>query len=79
MANFTDEEMELIAYYDKGKRKQDLIWSLKDMRKLLDQQETRLRRLSAVVLTKLETMGEDEYRQLNLLPYIDHLKEADVV
>ena len=79
MARFTDEEMELIAYYDKGKRKQDLICTLKDMRKLLDRQETRLRRLSAVVLTKLETMGEDEYRQLNLLPYIDHLKEADIV
>ena len=71
MITFTHDEINLMALYDTGTR-EGLISELSEMRKYLDENEKELRVLTDSVLTKLDSISDVEYGELDLIPEFDY-------
>ena len=67
MGTFTFEETNLLCIYNTGSRK-GLIEALIEMRGELSPEETELRELTDSALSKLKTMSDEEFAQLELYP-----------
>ena len=67
MRTFTFEETNLLCIYNTGSRK-GLIEALIEMRGELSPEETELRELTDSALSKLKTMSDEEFAQLELYP-----------
>ena len=63
----TNEEISLVAIYNKGNRK-ETIEELKEMKKYLDSDENELLKLTESAIAKLEVMTDKEYEVLDLYP-----------
>ena len=66
----TYEEMQLMAIYNTGTRK-DLLQALIDMQAYLSKEEQELNNLTASAISKLQEMSDDEYEALDLVPDFD--------
>ena len=66
----TYEEMQLMAIYNTGTRK-DLLQALIDMQAYLSKEEQELNNLTASAIRKLQEMSDDEYEALDLVPDFD--------
>lgn len=64
---FTNDEMNLMMLYSPGTR-EGLIAELTEMQKSLTGRDRNLRRWTALVLEKLNTMTDAEFDELDLLP-----------
>ena len=71
MITFTYDEINLMAIYDTGTR-DGLIAELSEMRRYLDENEKELQVLTDSVLTKLDSVSDDEYSELDLIPEFDY-------
>ena len=67
MRTFTFEETNLLCIYNTGSRT-GLIEALIEMRGELSPEETELRELTNSALSKLQTMSNEEFAQLELYP-----------
>lgn len=67
MGTFTFEETNLLCIYNTGSRT-GLIEALIEMRGELSPEETELRELTNSALSKLQTMSNEEFAQLELYP-----------
>ena len=67
MGTFTYEETNLLCIYNTGSRT-GLIEALIEMRGELSPEETELRELTNSALSKLQTMSNEEFAQLELYP-----------
>ena len=67
MRTFTFEETNLLCIYNTGSRT-GLIEALIEMRGELSPEETELRELTDSALSKLKTMSDEEFAQLELYP-----------
>lgn len=67
MGNFTFEEMNLLCIYNTGSRG-GLIEALTEMRGELSPEEAELRELTDSALSKLHTMSDTEFAELELFP-----------
>lgn len=67
MMHFTQDEINLMAIYNTGTRK-NLIEELTVMRKYLESDETELMELTDSVLAKLRAITDVEYETLELYP-----------
>ena len=67
MRTFTFEETNLLCIYNTGSRT-GLIEALIEMRGELSPEETELRELTDSALSKLQTMSNEEFAQLELYP-----------
>ena len=67
MRTFTFEETNLLCIYNTGSRT-GLIETLIEMRGELSPEETELRELTDSALSKLKTMRDEEFAQLELYP-----------
>lgn len=70
MNDFTFDEMNLMCIYNRGTRT-DLMSELKSMRKHLVPDETELLALTDSVLTKLGSISDEDFAQLELVPDFD--------
>ncbi|MDL2234647.1 transposon-transfer assisting family protein [Christensenellaceae bacterium OttesenSCG-928-L17] len=69
--DFTFEEMNLMSIYNSTGTRQGLISALREMSGYLESDETELRALTASALTKLESMSDDDFAALELMPDFD--------
>ena len=67
MQTINYEEQQLMSIYVHGTRL-ELIETLNDMRTYLDTDETELKVLTDSVITKLNTMTDEEFATLDLIP-----------
>ena len=67
MGTFTFEETNLLCIYNTGSRA-GLVDALNEMRGELSPEETELRELTDSALSKLQTMSNEEFAQLELYP-----------
>lgn len=67
MQTINYEEQQLMSIYVHGTRL-ELIETLNDMRTYLDTDETELKALTDSVITKLNTMTDEEFATLDLIP-----------
>ena len=67
MTNFTNDEMNLMCIYSRT----GLIQKLTEMKKYLERDEVQLLSLTESTLTKLATMTDEEFGQLELYPDFD--------
>ena len=67
MGTFTFEETNLLWIYNTGSRA-GLVEALTEMRGELSPEETELRELTNSALSKLQTMSNEEFAQLELYP-----------
>ena len=67
MGTFTFEETNLLCIYNTGSRT-GLIEALIEMRGELSPKETELRELTDSALSKLKTMSDEKFAQLELYP-----------
>ena len=70
MGNFTFEETNLLCIYNTGSRT-GLIEALSEMRGELSPEEAELRELTDSALSKLQSMSDVEFAQLEMLPDFD--------
>ena len=70
MRTFTFEETNLLCIYNTGSRT-GLVEALTEMRGELSPEETELRELTDSALSKLQTMSNEEFAQLELYPDFD--------
>ena len=70
MGNFTFEETNLLCIYNTGSRA-GLIEALTEMRGELSPEEAELRELTDSALSKLQTMSDAEFAELELYPDFD--------
>lgn len=71
MMNFTNDEMNLMCIYSAGSSRTDLMQKLTEMKKYLERDEVQLLSLTESTLTKLGTMTDEEFGQLELYPDFD--------
>lgn len=71
MTNFTNDEMNLMCIYSAGSSRTDLMQKLTEMKKYLERDEVQLLSLTESTLTKLGTMTDEEFGQLELYPDFD--------
>ncbi|MDL2300038.1 transposon-transfer assisting family protein [Clostridiaceae bacterium OttesenSCG-928-D20] len=69
--DFTFEEMNLMSIYNGTGTRQGLISALREMSGYLESDETELRALTASALKKLESMSDDDFAELELVPDFD--------
>lgn len=67
MQTITYEEQQLMSIYAHGTRL-ELIETLNDMRTYLDQDEQELKDLTDSAITKLNSMTDDDFEKLELIP-----------
>ena len=67
MRTFTFEETNLLCIYNTGSRT-GLVEALTEMRGELSPEETELRELTDSALSKLKTMSDEKFAQLELYP-----------
>ena len=70
MMNFTNDEMNLMCIYSAGSSRAGLM-KLTEMKKYLERDEVQLLSLTESTLTKLATMTDEEFGQLELYPDFD--------
>lgn len=69
MGNFTFEEMNLLCIYNTNTgSRTELIEALTEMRGELSPEEAELRELTDSALSKLHTMSDTEFAELELFP-----------
>lgn len=68
--NFSNDEMNLMCIYDTGDR-MGTLKALRDMRGELSADEAELCRLTDSAISKLETITDEEYRDIELYPDFD--------
>ena len=71
MMNFTNDEMNLMCIYSAGSNRTGLMQKLTEMKKYLERDEVQLLSLTESTLTKLATMTDEEFGQLELYPDFD--------
>ena len=71
MTKFTNDEMNLMCIYSAGSSRTDLMQKLTEMKKYLERDEVQLLSLTESTLTKLGTMTDEEFGQLELYPDFD--------
>ena len=71
MTNFTNDEMNLMCIYSAGSSRTDLMQKLTEMKNYLERDEVQLLSLTESTLTKLGTMTDEEFGQLELYPDFD--------
>ena len=71
MTNFTNDEMNLMCIYSAGSGRTGLMQKLTEMKKYLERDEVQLLSLTESTLTKLGTMTDEEFGQLELYPDFD--------
>ena len=76
MMHFTQDEINLMAIYNTGTRK-NLIEELTVMRKYLESDETELMELTDSALAKLNTLTDAEFDTLDLIPDFDETEDMD--
>lgn len=67
MMNFSNDEMNLMAIYNTGSRK-ELIEELTSMHEYLEEDEAELRKMTDAVLAKLKAMSDAEFAILERYP-----------
>ena len=70
MGIFTFEEMNLMCIYNTGSRA-GLLKSLYEMRGHLESDETELQELTDSTIRKLNTITEDEYAEMDMIPDVE--------
>ena len=68
MANFTNDEINLMCIYSAGSSRSNLMQKLTEMKKCLEHDEVQLLSLTESTLAKLGTMTNEEFGQLELYP-----------
>ena len=68
MANFTNDEMNLMCIYSAGSSRSNLMQKLTEMKKCLEHDEVQLLSLTESTLAKLATLTDEEFGQLELYP-----------
>ena len=71
MTNFTNDEMNQMCIYSAGSSRTGLMQKLTEMKKYLECDEVQLLSLTESTLTKLGTMTDEEFGQLELYPDFD--------
>ena len=71
MKELTFEEKNLVCIYSGGETRQGVIAALSKMRGYLEPDETELRNLTDSAISKLESMSDAEYGELDLIPDFD--------
>ena len=66
--NITFEEQQLMSIYNPGSR-MGLMKALSEMRIYLDKDEQELKDLTDSAIAKLNAMTDDEFTELDLIPY----------
>ena len=71
MTTITYEEQQLMALYNSAGTRTGLIAALREMREHLGPEDADLRTLTDSAIEKLETMSDEEYAALDLIPDLD--------
>ena len=71
MTTITYEEQQLMALYNSAGTRTGLIAALREMREYLGPEDIDLRMLTDSAIEKLETMSDEEYAALDLIPDLD--------